>query len=74
MSPTTIYMYLLDEGTDVWRPVQAEHLADNCYRILSVNNSPEDEQWQFQTGDIVRCELKQLDGGARLVALSRASV
>ena len=55
-----IYVYLLDEGTDVWRPVQAEKLSENTFRIVSQNNDPENEKWQFSTGDIVKCEEKIL--------------
>jgi hypothetical protein len=32
--PTEIYMALLDEGVDVWRPVLAERLHDDVYRIV----------------------------------------
>ena len=30
----TIYVALLDEGIDVWRPVEAERLSPDRYRIL----------------------------------------
>ena len=66
---TTIYIYLVDEGTDVWRPVDAEHLSDNRYRIVTPNANPEDEHWQFQTGTVVRCEWRTLSGGRQLVAV-----
>jgi len=34
MSETrTIYVALLDEGVDVWRPVDAEHVAGDLYRL-----------------------------------------
>jgi len=52
----TIYVYLLSEGTDVWRPVNAVHLYENLYRITSPKI--EDEQWQFESGDLVRCKEK----------------
>lgn len=70
----TIYVYLLDEGTDVWRPVEAEELGNNRYRIISKNNKPEDEKWEFMTGDIVRCEskvLKDTEARACLVVVSK---
>ena len=57
---TTIYVYLLEEGTDSWRPVQAVPLENDTYRIVSENPDPEDEQWQFTTGDVVRCIPKML--------------
>ena len=55
-----IYVFLLDEGTDVWRPVQAEKIGDNLFRIVSVNPDPENEKWQFSTGEIVKCEERSL--------------
>jgi xylulokinase len=42
ISYETIYMPLLDEGTSVWRPVQAALLPDGRYRIIEP--MPEDEQ------------------------------
>src|SRR3546814_15174699 len=60
---TTIYVALLDEGTDVWRPVQAAQRTDGSYIILSTNGDPEDEKWQFTSGSIVQCEIKTLSGG-----------
>jgi len=73
MKTETIYIYLLDEGTDVWRPVEAENLGNNRYRIISSNNDPEDEKWEFQTGDIVSCERKILGDSASSVDLVAVS-
>jgi hypothetical protein len=68
----TIYLYLCGEGTDVWRPVKAERIENDIYRIVSLNEAPEDEQWQFDTGDIVRCEFRVFSGGeSRIVAVER---
>jgi hypothetical protein len=49
----TIYMPLLDEGTDVWRPVEATRLTDDTYRIEGVMD--ENEEWAFAPGSVVRC-------------------
>jgi hypothetical protein len=65
----TIFVYLLDEGTDVWRPVQAEHVSGDRYRIIGTNSDPDDEHWEFQTGEVVRCEFRDLSGGKCLVAV-----
>ena len=71
----TIYVFLLDEGTDVWRPIEAIPVGDGVYRIVSENPDPEAEHWQFSTGDLVRCELKSLSEGSdyqnRLVAVEK---
>ncbi len=64
----TIYMFLLDEGVDVWRPVQARHLGTDQYEIVSTNPSDSTEQWEFTTGDVVRCKLRRLSDGEELVA------
>jgi hypothetical protein len=57
----TIYVALLDEGVDAWRPVQAEHVGGDLYRL--VGKPPDDEVWPFATGDVVRCEMRTLSGG-----------
>ena len=57
---TTIYLQLLNEGTLVYRPVMAEEIGDQLFKILSKNNDPEDEKWQFKTGDVVKCESRFL--------------
>ena len=76
LEPTTVYVYLPDEAVDVWRPVQAEPLGKGRFRILSENEDPEDEKWEFGTGDIVCCVEKTLVEGTTpvrcLVAVSRA--
>ena len=74
MPTVTIYVYLLDEGTDSWRPVDAEHLGDDRYRIMDTNADPDDEHWEFQSGEIVRCERRDLSGGSCLVAIERAAI
>ena len=62
----TIYIELLDEGTDCWRPVAAERLSDDAYRI--VDAMPEDETWRFQPGEVVRCKPREFSDGAALTA------
>jgi len=72
VSLTTIMMPLLDKGVDVWRPVHAEVLSNGWYRIVTENDSPTDEQCAFDTGQVARCEERDLEGGAMLVAVSLA--
>jgi hypothetical protein len=74
MTRRTIYVALLDEGTDVWRPVDAEELRDGLFRIMSENSRPHDERWEFPPGSIVRCERRHLSEGPVLVAVSQATV
>lgn len=68
---TMIYMYLLDEGTDVWRPVEAIFIRDSIYQINPDAVIPETETWQFLPGDIVRCEGKHLSKGNSIVAVAK---
>jgi len=62
----TIYVALLDEGVDVWRPVEAQREGD-LYRIVGV--VPETEKWVFSPGSLVRCEQRELSEGPALVAV-----
>jgi hypothetical protein len=55
MSTTVVYMRLLGEPVDVWRPVQAEHLGDAVYRILPQEYDREIETWEFEPGSTVIC-------------------
>ena len=66
---STIYVPLLDEGVDVWRPVTAKELPDGLHEIVSVNTHPSDEKWAFPTGSRVRCEPRSLSDGVHLVAV-----
>jgi hypothetical protein len=56
----TVYVALLDEGVDVWRPVQAEPLGADLYRLTGA--PPADEAWPFAVGDVVRCDVRTLSG------------
>jgi hypothetical protein len=62
-----VYVRLLDEGVDVWRPVRALHEFDDVYLILS--EPVEGEKWEFPSRSSVRCRLKTFaDGSEGLVA------
>lgn len=69
----TIYIYLLGEGIDVWRPVTAESVRDGVFRIIGT--PPDDtETWEFTTGDTVRCrEHTFASGKCGLVAYERVT-
>jgi hypothetical protein len=47
----TIYIPLLNEGVDVWRPVKATKLTTDTYRIEGP--IPDDEKWAFAPGSVV---------------------
>ncbi|MDJ0943571.1 MAG: hypothetical protein QNJ30_08905 [Kiloniellales bacterium] len=66
---TIIQVALLDEGVDVWRPVEAIHLGGDAYRILDQPYESDIETWQFTPGAEVICEPKVLSDGEVLVAV-----
>ena len=69
-SATTIFVALLGEGVDVWRPVQASALAGGLFRIESENNHPDTETWQFSVGHCRAGEHRTFaEGERRLVAV-----
>jgi hypothetical protein len=68
-----VYVALLDEGTDVWRPVEATNLGGGLYRIAGAWPYSDEERWAFPPGSIVRCsERMSQDGRSMLVAVERA--
>ena len=58
-----IYVSLPDEGTDVWRPAQAEDLGGGVFRL--VGPVPEGEVWEFEPGSTVRCNERSFADGKR---------
>lgn len=66
---TEIYVELLDEGVEVFRPVQAAPLGNQLFRIASRKDDP-GETWKFQTGAVVRCRPNLFaDGTSALLAV-----
>jgi hypothetical protein len=53
----TIYIKLLDEGTEVWRPVKAKRLTESTFLIIN-QNIEFDEKWEFYPNQIVHCKQK----------------
>jgi len=63
-----IYVALLEEGTDVWRPVMAKQISENGFLVLGEVSA--EESWQFAPGTQVRCEEHIFSGVERgLVAV-----
>ena len=71
MKTETIYISLLNEGTDVWRPVDAEMISEMVFKIPITTTVPDDEEWMFKPGDTVKCQMRKLSGGSRLIAIER---
>lgn len=72
----TIYIKLLDEGIDVWRPVLAQRLDGELFLILLApyNLVPSDEQWEFLPGSHVLTKEIVLDGGLVRVAYQKIDI
>ena len=67
----TIYIRLLNEGTEVYRPVPSLQQGDNIYKVFGNDiYDPNDETWEFLPGSVVICEQRQLSGEICLVAKS----
>ncbi len=66
-----IYVALLDEGIDVWRPVEAERLGPDVFRVTGA--IPDGEVWAFQPGEVVRCQEKKLSDGTHPIATEKLS-
>ena len=65
-----IYVRLLDEGSDVWRPVDAEEKSEGVYQLVGTHDNS-DEKWEFETGSVVRVEKQILVGGVEGGTLER---
>jgi hypothetical protein len=72
MNKSIIYIYLLDEGVDVWRPTEGEEVADMIFKVLPTPNyDPEDEHWAYPPGTLVRCAYETQSGEKILVAVEK---
>ncbi|MGO9118884.1 MAG: hypothetical protein ACLQPD_14905 [Desulfomonilaceae bacterium] len=66
----TIFVYLKDEGTDVWRPTLGRRVGHMVFEVLATPDyDPEDEKWEFVPGTIVECEESILNGARVFVAV-----
>ncbi len=67
-----VYVRLIDEGSDVFRPVDARRLSDHVFEITDEWQDP-DEVWEFTCGDHVFCiDHTFKDGSQGLIAVSDA--
>jgi hypothetical protein len=72
MGRSIIYIPLLDEGTQVWRPTEGEVVSDLIFKVLpSANYDVEDEHWAFPPGTLVRCVTELKAGKQVLVAVEQ---
>lgn len=72
LSEAVVYVELLEEGVDAWRPVTATAEGNGTYRLPA--EQPAGEVWAFAPGSRVRCERRPLSGGDALVAVAAADL
>jgi len=71
LSTDIIYVRLLDEGTDVWRPVLGTHISGDVYVIHKTGDyDPDVESWEFAPESRVRCKVETRHGRQLLLAVA----
>jgi hypothetical protein len=66
-----VYVRLLGEGVDVWRPTPARYIDGVHYVLLAPDDYDSiSETWEFPPGSRVRVEMRELDSGPVMVAVS----
>lgn len=68
-----IFVRLPDEPVLVWRPVRAEHVAEDVYVIADQSYDRSVERWEFEPGQRVVCRLVASEDGPILAASCRAA-
>jgi len=69
-----IYVRLLGEGTDVYRPVQAVRVGEAAFRIEPNSQiNFDDEEWEFPPGATVLVADAEIGGEFRPLAVRRVS-
>jgi hypothetical protein len=64
-----IYIKLLDEVIDVWRPTMGIQIDDFIFLVLPTEKYESlDEEWEFPPGTRVRCRKKMINGHPSFVA------
>lgn len=71
---TIVYIPLLNEGTPTFRPTNGIEMGDDYYKVLPTKNyNPEDEEWEFPPGTVVKCQKEIREGQEVLIAKKRKS-
>ena len=54
----SLYVRLLNEGTEAFRPTHASELGGGLFKLLPTPNyDPDDKEWEFLPGEMVRVEI-----------------
>jgi hypothetical protein len=60
-----VYVRLLNEGTEVFRPTQAVEIGKGLFELMATPHyDSEDEAWEFLPGAIVRIEMRHGASGS----------
>jgi len=55
-----VYVRLLNEGTEAFRPTRALDLGGGLFRLMAAPDyDPEDEEWEFLPDKTIRIEIHQ---------------
>jgi hypothetical protein len=70
-STERVYVRLLGEGTDVFIPAEAVFEGSNVGRLVApADYDPDDQDWEFKPGALVRIESRTLEGKEERVAVA----
>jgi hypothetical protein len=58
-----IYVRLLNEGVEVWRPVQGRRAGIESFLIVGPRPQPEGERWEFPLDSLVSCRPRRFAAG-----------
>ena len=58
-----IYVQVLNFPGGLLQPTRALHMHNMCYWVLESSDDPEHDVWEFEEGDVVRCEAKEFSEG-----------
>lgn len=73
LSEEIIYVQIINEAVPVWRPMWADRLKENVYRIKSFSDLDPDDELEFKTGEVVLCERQLKSEQHCLVATKKMS-
>ena len=63
MKKELAYVKLMNEGTDVFRPVEIVKVDSRNFVLLDNNYNPEDEGWSVRPGNIVKLKKHKTMSG-----------
>ena len=72
INPNTTEIYIQLPEDEAARPTQGRMIADNIYEVLPTPDyDPEDEDWEFVPGTIVRCDERDFRGKKYVLAIEK---